>query len=162
MVLEKQEKDNHSKHFWKSKTFWVCAIAFIASRLQSYFGVIINPMIQMDILVGVFLLLRIITKEPVDWGLHFPKITDDFSKIFIIMCFCLGMFSCASPMKKACKELTKIKGQLGEAITIAQIAHEQAPKTVKEEHIQELIMMRDMVTNLASSACILGELLPDK
>ena len=83
------------------------------------------------------------------------------SKIIIIL-LCCSMLACASPMKKACTELTKIQTQLSKAIVIARVAQSEVPETVKEEHIQELIKMREIITNLTASACILGEILPEK
>ncbi len=55
------------KKFWTSKTFWVNLIAIAVLVLQSYTEFVISPVIQAEILVGINLLLRFVTKEPVTW-----------------------------------------------------------------------------------------------
>jgi len=115
-------------------------------------------MFCLGLFIGVnigFLIHAILTvSKGADMKSHISKI--------IIIILCCSMLACASPMKKACTELTKIQTQLSKAIVIARVAQSEVPETVKEEHIQELIKMREIITNLTASACILGEILPER
>lgn len=53
--------------FYKSKTFWANVIALGALIYQLETGYIIKPEIQLAILGFINLLLRAITKEPIEW-----------------------------------------------------------------------------------------------
>jgi len=55
------------KKFWASKTFWVNILALAALIAQSQFNFKISPEVQVSILAGVNMVLRIITKEPIAW-----------------------------------------------------------------------------------------------
>jgi len=57
------------KIWWKSKTFWVNAIALGAIVAQSQFGYILLPEGQLVLLSIINLILRKITKEEIVWKL---------------------------------------------------------------------------------------------
>jgi hypothetical protein len=50
-----------------SKTIWVNVLAIIAFVLQSKFGFVIDETTQLQILAGVNVVLRFVTKEPISW-----------------------------------------------------------------------------------------------
>ena len=57
------------KKWYESKTLWVNAIALIGIAIQTATGkVIISEELQVLILAGVNFILRIITKDAIDWG----------------------------------------------------------------------------------------------
>ena len=56
------------KEFWKSKTLWVNVIALIAFIAQKVWGYIIPPATQVEILLIVNIILRLITREEILWG----------------------------------------------------------------------------------------------
>ncbi len=53
------------KPFWKSKTVWVNAIAFVAVVVQAATGFVVSPEIQGAVLTAVNLLLRFKTDEAI-------------------------------------------------------------------------------------------------
>jgi hypothetical protein len=59
---------NSGKSFWQSKTFWLNVIGIGAMLVQSSTGFIIDPEYQASILAVINLVLRGITKEPIDWS----------------------------------------------------------------------------------------------
>ena len=56
---------NQAKPFWQSKTIWVSGIAFVALVLQTQYGFVVSPEMQVTALIGVQTLLRMITKDAV-------------------------------------------------------------------------------------------------
>jgi len=55
------------KKFWLSKTFWVNILGLAALVAQSQFGFIISPEAQISILAVLNVVLRAVTKEPIEW-----------------------------------------------------------------------------------------------
>ncbi|VVB62776.1 Uncharacterised protein [uncultured archaeon] len=53
---------------WKSKTFWTNIVLALALFVSTQFGYQITPQETVLILAGINLILRAITKEPIDWG----------------------------------------------------------------------------------------------
>lgn len=58
----------NSKPVWKSKILWANLITIAVLLAQSEFGYVISPEAQGGILAAINILLRLITKEPLDWG----------------------------------------------------------------------------------------------
>lgn len=56
-----------TKPFYLSKTLWVNALAIAGMILQSKMGFAISPESQIAILGVINLILRAVTKAPVDW-----------------------------------------------------------------------------------------------
>ena len=56
------------KKWYKSKTVWVNAVALAASIVSMQFGVPITPEMQGGVLAVINIVLRLVTKQPVDWG----------------------------------------------------------------------------------------------
>ena len=56
------------KKFWESKTFWVNVLALVGIVVQSQTGSEISPVIQGTILTIVNVVLRLVTKEPINWS----------------------------------------------------------------------------------------------
>ncbi len=54
------------KKWWKSKTVWVNVIALVALLLQSQIGFELNAEETASILVVINLIMRAITKEPLN------------------------------------------------------------------------------------------------
>lgn len=54
-----------NKKWWKSKTVLVAIIGLVGNILQMQFGFVIDPETQNAILLVIFLVLRIITNEPI-------------------------------------------------------------------------------------------------
>lgn len=52
---------------WQSKTLWVNALAAIALFLSAQFGVTLSAEMTGMILGGINVILRAITKEPLEW-----------------------------------------------------------------------------------------------
>ena len=52
---------------WSSKTFWVNIVAAIALFLSAQFGVQLSAEMTGMILAGINVILRAITKEPIEW-----------------------------------------------------------------------------------------------
>ncbi len=58
------------KKAWKSKTLWVAAIAFVAVLAQEVTGEeVIDTGTQAIIISAVAFVLRLVTKEQLDWSL---------------------------------------------------------------------------------------------
>jgi uncharacterized membrane protein len=56
------------KSLWKSKTLWVNVVAMVAMIVQAVTGKdIVNIEIQAGILAFVNVILRLVTKEPIEW-----------------------------------------------------------------------------------------------
>ena len=59
-----------NKRFWTSKTLWVMGIAFAAAIAQEITGKeVIDPQLQLAIITGVGVVLRMVTKNSLDWAL---------------------------------------------------------------------------------------------
>lgn len=56
-----------SKTWWTSKTLWVNVLAIAAAIVTNQAGIEINAETQVSILGVINLILRIVTKEPVNW-----------------------------------------------------------------------------------------------
>ena len=59
--------ENSSKSILLSKTIWVNVIAVIALFLQNQYGFVLDESLQVEILGIINIILRLITKEPVQW-----------------------------------------------------------------------------------------------
>ena len=55
------------KKFWLSKTLWVNVLAIAALILQTYTGFVFSPEAQVSILGIINVLLRVVTKAPIEW-----------------------------------------------------------------------------------------------
>lgn len=55
------------KSFLKSKTLWVNLLAFLALVVQGLTGFVISPEMQLGGLAVVNFLLRLVTRQPVEW-----------------------------------------------------------------------------------------------
>jgi hypothetical protein len=53
--------------WYKSKTLWVNAIAIVGIVFESMFGYPIEPEAQLGILAVINLILRVVTKEELEW-----------------------------------------------------------------------------------------------
>ena len=57
-----------SKKIWQSKTFWANILAGSAIIAQAVAGYdILNPEVQVAILAGINVILRMVTNGPVEW-----------------------------------------------------------------------------------------------
>jgi len=56
-----------SKKFWLSKTFWVNILAIAALIIQTQTGFAFSPEAQVSVLAVLNILLRVITKAPIEW-----------------------------------------------------------------------------------------------
>lgn len=56
------------KAWYDSKTLWVNVIALIAFIAQKVWGYVIDPATQIQVLLMVNIILRIVTKEEIVWG----------------------------------------------------------------------------------------------
>jgi len=65
--LEKTEARKDFKFILTSKTIWVNLMAIIAFVVQSKTGFVIDETIQVYILSGINLVLRLVTKTSVTW-----------------------------------------------------------------------------------------------
>ena len=59
--------NNEKKKFWLSKTFWLNILVIIAMIIQYFTGFVIDPGQQVIILGVINVILRAITKQPIDW-----------------------------------------------------------------------------------------------
>lgn len=53
------------KPFWKSRTFWLNALAGVGLLAQGQFGDVLDPETAALVLAGANLALRFLTREPV-------------------------------------------------------------------------------------------------
>lgn len=53
---------------WKSKTMWANVLAIAGLLLSSTFGVELTPEAAAGALALINVILRIVTKEPIDWS----------------------------------------------------------------------------------------------
>ena len=58
----------NSKIWWKSKTVWLNLIGVAALLIQNYNGFIIDPELQAAALGAINLVLRLITRQSLDWS----------------------------------------------------------------------------------------------
>ena len=56
-----------SKKFWLSKTFWINILAIIALVIQAQTGFVFSPEAQVSVLAVLNILLRVVTKAPIEW-----------------------------------------------------------------------------------------------
>lgn len=61
------EESSNMKHVLESKTLWVNLLAIIAFFVQQRYGFVMDETTQTQILFGVNMLLRLVTKDPVSW-----------------------------------------------------------------------------------------------
>lgn len=52
------------KYYLHSKTIWVNVIYLISMVIQNKYGFVIDEQLQSELLVGINILLRTVTKEP--------------------------------------------------------------------------------------------------
>lgn len=55
------------KKWYASKALWVGAVALVATGIQAKWGFVVSPEYQGYALSAIMIILRIITKEPVEW-----------------------------------------------------------------------------------------------
>jgi len=55
------------KKWFLSKTFWVNILAIVALIIQTYTGFVFSPEAQVSVLGVLNILLRTITKAPIEW-----------------------------------------------------------------------------------------------
>lgn len=55
------------KKWYASKTFWVNALALVATIAQGSYGFVVSPEVQGIILTLVNVVLRTVTKEEISW-----------------------------------------------------------------------------------------------
>lgn len=56
------------KSVWTSKALWVQALALVAIIVQTFTGFIIPPEYQAYALTAISVLLRLVTKQPIEWA----------------------------------------------------------------------------------------------
>ncbi len=56
-----------SKKFWFSKTFWMNILAIIVLIIQTQTGFAFSPEAQVSILAVLNIVLRAVTKQPIEW-----------------------------------------------------------------------------------------------
>lgn len=56
------------KSWYLSKTLWVNCIAAVVMLLQMKFGFVIDPEAQTGLLAMINVILRVVTKQPLDWA----------------------------------------------------------------------------------------------
>lgn len=91
---------------------------------------------------------------------NFKLLIAMFLCFFIAVTLMFITYGCASPLKKACRELTNARDKLSKAVVIAQVANQEDPNLVSEGNIMELIKLRDSVEGLMDAACFLDEIVP--
>ena len=67
VVAEVIESQLTGKKWWESKTLWANAVMAAALLLQSQTGFVIGPELQAYAVIGINMVLRKITKQPVVW-----------------------------------------------------------------------------------------------
>lgn len=55
------------KRWYLSKTFWINIVAIGAIIVRAEYGLILAPETEIVILAGINMLLRLITKEKIEW-----------------------------------------------------------------------------------------------
>ena len=56
-----------SKKFWLSKTFWINILAIAALIIQTQTGFVFSPEAQVSVLALLNIVLRAVTKSPIEW-----------------------------------------------------------------------------------------------
>ena len=56
------------KNWYSSKTLWINIIALVAFIAQKIWGYVIPATTQVEILIVINIILRLITKEEIVWG----------------------------------------------------------------------------------------------
>lgn len=67
--MTENEKENKKKKWYYSKTMWANLIVLAALIIQNAYGVVLSPSEQIAILTVINILLRIATKEEIEWSL---------------------------------------------------------------------------------------------
>lgn len=67
VVIIEETPVQQIKSIFTSKTFWVNILALIAFAVQSKWGFIMDEALQAQILMVINIILRAVTKEPVQW-----------------------------------------------------------------------------------------------
>ena len=67
--VKDKNKEKEGKPFWLSKTFWVNVLAVIAFMVQYFTGWVMNPATQGLFLGLINLILRAVTKKPINWSI---------------------------------------------------------------------------------------------
>lgn len=55
------------KKWYTSRTIYAAGIAFVAAILQQAFGWVITPGLETAIFAVILIVLRAVTKQPVEW-----------------------------------------------------------------------------------------------
>jgi len=104
-----------AKPIWQSKTLWANVIAIGALLLQTYTGFVIDPEKQVGLLGMINVVLRLITKKPVNWGSSEQGvITLRLLPLLLLGALCLALLpACASnPRITAGKSLLAAKATI--------------------------------------------------
>ncbi|MFP4017811.1 MAG: hypothetical protein ACLFUH_01040 [Bacteroidales bacterium] len=64
-----EEKENKKKKWYYSKTMWANLIVLAALIIQNTYGIVLSPTEQIALLTVINILLRIATKEEIEWSL---------------------------------------------------------------------------------------------
>jgi len=56
-----------------SKTLWFAVMVLVVEYLRLHFGIVLSAEVQVAIITIVFVVLRGLTNEPLEWGLIIPK-----------------------------------------------------------------------------------------
>lgn len=104
------------KNIWHSRTFWVNILAVIGMLVQTQTGFIIDPAAQAAILSVINIVLRLITKSPIEWGSNDSNSSSGSSGLNSLgMCLLAVMLlaSCASLTPNTYKyaETTKVTAE---------------------------------------------------
>jgi|GEM_PF-2515275 len=105
----------------KSKTFWTNILAVGAMVVQSQTGFVVGPEYQVAALSLVNMVLRAVTREPLDWG----QIGNKVPLVLFLLCS-LSM----TPMLSACGALKVVE----EKPVLAELTVRVAAARVLEEH----------------------------
>jgi len=105
------------KKLWQSKTLWVNLIAILAMVAQTQLGFVIDPENQLVILGLINTVLRLITKEPLDWTISKePGFARPGLLLFIVfallLAFTLCFTGCASTGAKESPQSVAAKALL--------------------------------------------------
>ena len=63
------EEKTNKKKWYLSKTMWANILVLIALLIQHSYGIVLSPTEQIAILTVVNIILRIATKEEIEWSL---------------------------------------------------------------------------------------------